>query len=66
MIKETYYAIRIGNPRKNITYLAINHDNINYVPDLFSTKIAAQQALLKIDCNCAKIIKVKIEQIRER
>jgi hypothetical protein len=45
MVKEKYYAIRIGEPRKSRPYLMVREDTMT--PDLFNTRLAAKEAALK-------------------
>jgi len=45
MVKEKYYAVRIGNPRKHRTYLMLGDDM--KTPQLFCSPGAAQDAAIK-------------------
>ena len=45
MVKEKYYGVRIGKPRKSQPYLMVREDIMT--PSLFCTRLAAEEAALK-------------------
>lgn len=62
MIKEKYYAVRIGNPRRHKPYLMVIQNGSSIVPELFNSRESAEAAALKrlsnrTDC---KIVRVNV------
>lgn len=49
MIKEKYFAVRIGNPTEYKPYLMLREGEMN--PALFCTRLAAAEAVLKRSLN---------------
>lgn len=65
MAPERYWAVRIGNPRKHLTYLMLNTDNSG-TPALFTSRPKAEDAALKgvskrTEC---KIVRVELRELR--
>ena len=64
MTKEKYYAVIIGNPRKDSPYFMVREDIMT--PDLFCTRFAAEQAALKriMKRTYRKVIAVEVCETR--
>lgn len=57
--KETYYAIRMGDPRRHVTYFKLRDGE--WLPELFATKEAAEVARKAMNSTCTKVQRVKIK-----
>lgn len=67
MVKEKYWAVRIGTPGKHTPYLMVNADSPSS-PALFTGQLDAEHAALlriskRIDC---KIVQVEVRELRTR
>lgn len=61
MLREKYWAVRIGSPRKNTPYLRVDENN-KESPGLYATKAEAEKHLIPdVD---AKVVRVEVRQIR--
>jgi hypothetical protein len=61
MLKEKYWAVRIGDPRRHTPYLQVDEHN-KEAPGLYATKeSAAKRTGGKPD---AKVVHVEVRQIR--
>lgn len=60
MKAETYYAIRVGDPRYHLSYLMVRPDDPE-TPWLFLTKAQAQQQLDLHAGPCCKVVRVRIK-----
>lgn len=56
---ETYYAIRIGDPRRHHPYLKLSADR--RTPQLFATRVEAETALATEPEPLRKVVRVKIK-----
>lgn len=57
-INKTYYAIRVGDPRRHQCYLRLGTDDIT--PELFGTRDDAERALRDINAPLHKIVRIRI------
>lgn len=66
MIKEKYWAIQIGNARRHAPYLALDSVNLKRTPQLFSTRLEAEEWATKKLSNRTEcyVVKVEIRKIR--
>lgn len=58
-INETYFGIRIGDPRRNKCYLWVGEDG--FVPKLFPSREEAEEILGDGWDVSAKVVRVKIK-----
>lgn len=59
-MKETYYAIRIGDPRRNLCYLMVRETDPSQglTPHLFATRKQAETAFRSLTSRTAKVVRV--------